>query len=90
MHSDRHLYKWVSGCGLCEPFTKKKFADGTVLPRARHTREYHGQLERAEEDDEERTTGRCCLGLDIPGSITGSWSKLKKMKSVRRDGVASG
>ena len=61
--------------------------DGTVLPRARHTRKNHGQLEQAEE---ERATGRCCLGLDIRGRITGSMSKLKKMKSVRRDGVASG
>ena len=49
------------------------------------------QLEQAEEDDEECATGRCSLRLDIRGRITGSWSKLKKMmKSVRRDGVASG
>ena len=62
-----------------------------MLPRARHTRNNHGQLEHAEEDDEERTTGQCCLGLDVRGIITGSWSKLKKMmKSVRRDAVASG
>ena len=63
--------------------------DGTVLPRARHARKNHGQQEKAEED-EECATGWCCLGLDIRGRITGSWSKLKKMKSVRRDGVVSG
>ena len=32
-----------------------------VLPRARHTRKNHGQLEQVEEDDEERTTGRCSV-----------------------------